>query len=251
MNSRIDLVDLPLAEPPSVGDAAGKIGRRPSQDVDAKTVAWRFAEQCESILLDYGLVEDACARYFCAAHRWNPSPAAFFWAARRYQGKQPLDLLLMLAKDDPEGSARWFDVAMSMDERQLAQRFLDHGLVASTGALRAAIVYCVEDPEFALACANAAVKSVVAGAGYRTVRRERREFRAALRRAAAMVGEDGAIFQAMREFCLEVSQAEHSLEAQELLAALSEVAGVGACRAPLGNVTRWQHNQDACGVSAE
>jgi hypothetical protein len=243
LNNEIDMIDIPSGQLTPAAEAPANMGRSLQRDVDAKTAAWRLAEDCELILLNYGLVDAACTRYFRAAHRWNPSPAAFYWAVRRYQAKQPLDLLMMLVEGDPEGTARWFDVAMTMAERELAQRFLEHGLVVSAGALHATIDYCVEDPAFALACGYAAVKSVVAGAGYRTVRRERREFRAALKRAAATVPGDAPIFHAMRNFCMEVGDAEHSLEARELLVALIEAAGLCNHVTPLASVTRRQQSE--------
>ena len=210
-----------------------------------QTAHARFAQECEAILLSYGLVEEAYTRYLREAHRLDPSPAAFLSVAERYRPRQPAEVLVALASGDPLGSARWFDAAVDLGEWDIARSFLGSGPTTSAGVLRAALAHSGTAPAFSLACALAAVKAMAQGAAFKTVRRERREFRAAVKRAAQRCPAGEPVLHEIHRFCGATAAGGLAPIALELLAALRDACADAELHLPsLDTVTQGLRNQD-------
>ena len=123
-------------------------------------------QACEEILISSGLQEEAYQRYGLRAAVANSYIARFRAVAKRYPGKDKLQILTDLIATTPGEEGKWFATAKYLELFDLALELANRSHCDHKTLTRAARDFNDSEPEFALGCTMAALRWLGEGWGY-------------------------------------------------------------------------------------
>jgi hypothetical protein len=121
---------------------------------------------CEEILLEAGRGDEAYRRFAFDANQAGTHLATFRALVKKYPWKEPRSILHDLIKSTPFDPGRWFAAAKTFGFLELAADLASRSPVNIRTLLRAAEDHASENPSFALASAEAALKWMAQGRFY-------------------------------------------------------------------------------------
>jgi hypothetical protein len=125
-----------------------------------------IARECEEILLEAGRADEAYRRFAFEANQAGTHLATFRALIKKYPHKDPRGILDDLMKSTPFDPGRWFAAAKTFGYLDLAADLAWRSPVNIGTLLRAARDHAEENPAFALASAQAALKWMAQGRFY-------------------------------------------------------------------------------------
>jgi len=125
-----------------------------------------IARECEEILLDAGLRDDAYARYAILASEAGTYLAWFRRIAKRYPEKKPSDILADLVAHTPGQEGKWFAAAKDAGLLDEAITLANETPCAPQTLARAARDFATSNPGFAVEAGMTALRWLVEGYGY-------------------------------------------------------------------------------------
>ena len=128
------------------------------------------AKACETILLQFGMIDEAYARYAIIANEGTTHLATFRAIVKKYPHKQPGDVLLDLVASDPGSEGKWFAAAKDAGLFELAASLAKRSPTDPRTLTRAARDFGDSQPDFAMSCGLSALHWMAAGYGYDNTR---------------------------------------------------------------------------------
>ena len=125
-----------------------------------------IAKKCEEILLEAGRGDEAYRRFAFDANQAGTYLATLRALVKKYPWKEPRGILDDLIKSSPFDPGRWFAAAKTFGFLDLAADLATRSPVNIGTLLRAAEDHALENPEFAMASAEAALKWMAHGRFY-------------------------------------------------------------------------------------
>lgn len=127
---------------------------------------WQISQDCESILLSSGMIDEAYKRYALQANLGTTNLATFRAITKKYPHKKAEDILRDLVASQPGAQGKWFAAAKEAGLYELAIELVAHSPADPRTLTRAAKDYAVERPQFAVAAGMAALRWISLGHGY-------------------------------------------------------------------------------------
>lgn len=125
-----------------------------------------IARDCEEILLESGLPDEAYDRYGLLANQAGTHAAWFRAVARKYAHKKPAEILRDLVAHTPGEEGKWFAAAKDAKLFEEAIALANCTPCSPQTLTRAARDFGTQNPEFAVEAGMAALRWLVEGYGY-------------------------------------------------------------------------------------
>jgi len=151
---------------------------------------WQIAQTCEEILLSSGMADEAYRRYAVLANESTTNLATFRAICKKYPHKLPADVLHDLVASTPGSEGKWFAAAKDAGLYLVAIDLIQRSPADPRTLTRAARDFCTSQPDFACACAMAALRWISRGHGYEITAAEVQEAFDALIAATRATGDD-------------------------------------------------------------
>ena len=151
---------------------------------------WQISQDCESILLSSGMIDEAYKRYALQANQGTTNLATFRAIAKKYPHKKSEDILRDLIACEPGTEGKWFAAAKEAGLYELAIELVAHSPADPRTLIRAAKDYEVERAQFAVAAGMAALRWISLGHGYEITSLDVLDAYTAVMKAASGAGMD-------------------------------------------------------------
>jgi len=126
----------------------------------------QISQKCEEILLSMGLQDEAYNRYAFSANQSTTHLATFRALVKKYQHKNPKNILQDLIRNQPGIEGKWFAAAKSAGFYDLAIELVSKNPADPRTLTRAAKEFAAKKPDFAIASGMASLRWISSGYGY-------------------------------------------------------------------------------------
>lgn len=147
-----------------------------------------IATACENILMELGCPDEAYDKYAYEANQKTTNLATFRAIVKKYPHKSSREILCDLAQREPGSEGKWFAAAKSVEQFELAIKWIHQSPADPRTLSRAARDYALTQPKFALESGLAALNWISQGHGYEITAEDLIEIYRALIRAGEASG---------------------------------------------------------------